>query len=249
MTARIAAADVDPIAQQKPPIVPHRFRRRTVIFTLVGALAYLIGLIATIPASTLIEENDRLQVGGTIWNGEAVLASSIRVEWSAAPLTSLIKLAYSAQWRMSGEGNDVAGMVTKKGDQFQFENISGQISGSLINAAFPNLPLSCQFTADARIPSLNVGGEGQEGIGTVRTGPMRCSAAALAALPVELPEMTGAFGPTAAGTGGALKTVNGQVHFIEMRLSREGMFSVWPTQAAVGMAPFLAGQRYDTKID
>jgi hypothetical protein len=34
-----------------------------------------------------------------------------------------------------------------------------------------------------------------------------------------------------------------------MRLSREGMFSVWPTQAAVGMVPFLAGQRYDTKID
>ncbi len=249
LTAKIAAANVDPVAQQKPPVVARRIARRTLVFILIGILAYVIGLIATIPAATMIDESDRVQVGGTIWRGEAVLASTIRFEWVFSPLTTLSKMAFSAEWRVSGGGTDLAGTATKRGNQLQFVDVAGQADGSLLDAAFPDLPLSCRFTADVRVDQAYLGGEGQRVQGTLRTGPMACSAKQLAALPVELPAMTGALGPGGNGTAGALISSADQAHILELRLSPQGMLSVWPTQFAVQRVPFLAGKRYDTQIE
>lgn len=250
LTAKIAAADVDPVAQQVPPVVAHRVRRRTIIFVVIGILAYFLGLIAMIPAAALIDESDRVQVGGTIWNGEAVLASSIRVEWVLAPLASLGNGAFSADWHLSGGGNDLAGEASRRGDQWRVANVAGQIDGSLLDAAFPHLPLSCRFTGDVRIDRARLGGgDGQQVLGSLRTGPANCYARQATALPVELPEMIANIGPIANGSGGALMTATGRAHLIEMRLSPQGMLSIWPTQFAVERVPFLAGQRYDTKVD
>lgn len=249
LTAKIAAADVDPVAQQNPPVVAHRIERRTLVFILIGILAYFVGLIATIPAATIIDESERLQVGGTIWSGEAVFASTIRIEWAFSPLSSLSKMAFSAEWRLSGGGTDLAGSATRRGDQLQFANVVGQIDGSLFDAAFPNLPLSCRFTADVRFDHAFLSGEGQRAQGSLRTGPMACSARELAALPVELPAMTGEVGPAGNGTAGALISSADRAHILELRLSPKGMLSVWPTQMAVERVPFLAGKRYDSKIE
>lgn len=249
MTANIAAADVDPMARQDTPVVPHRKRRRTVIFIVTGVITYLIGMIALIPAATALDEDDQLSVGGTIWNGQAVLNSAIRVEWDFDLLSSLTKLAFTAQWHLTGTGSDLFGTATKSGDQVQLGDVSGQADGALLDAVFPNFPLSCRFNADVQLAYLNLGGEGQGGAGKLRTGPVNCNAKDLAAFPVDFPEMEASMAPTNSGTTGALITKGQRQRLVELRLSPDGMLSVWPTQTAVTLAPVLIGQRYDTKVE
>ncbi|MGB7409019.1 MAG: hypothetical protein WA908_10980, partial [Pontixanthobacter sp.] len=86
MTANIAAADVDPMARQDTPVQSRDISRRTVVFIVTGVVAYLIGMIALIPAAAIIDENDRLDVGGTIWDGAAVVGSTTRFDWDFSPL-------------------------------------------------------------------------------------------------------------------------------------------------------------------
>jgi hypothetical protein len=66
--------------------------------------------------------------------------------------------------------------------------------------------------------------------------------------PVALPALRGEFGPAPGGTSGALTTVR-RLHLVEARLSPAGALSIWPTANAIRLAPFLSGQRYDTRID
>lgn len=249
LTANIAAADVDPWAQQNTPVAAHKVRRRTLIFGFTAAIAYLIGMIAMIPAAAVVDETDRLSVGGTIWDGEAVLDSTIRVAWDFSLISSLTKLAYNARWHLTGSGNDLAGSATQRGEQLQLDDVSGQADGVLLDVLFPNLPLSCRFAADVRLAYLHLGGSGQGGAGSLRTGPVNCNAKDLAAFPLDLPQMQADLAPAGVGTAGALKTAENNAHLIELRLSPDGMLSVWPTQMAVEMAPMLAGKRYDTKIE
>lgn len=249
MAAQIAAADVDPLARQDSPVAPHRYRRRTAIFVGCAAIAYVIGLIATIPAAAVLDESDRLAVGGTIWNGEAVLASTIRVEWSFAPLTTLSRLAFSADWRITGGGTDLAGMISQRGDVMTLHDAAGQIDGSLLNALFPGLPLTCSFTGTARIDNLRLGGDDQAAQANFVTGPVTCAAKAMAALPVQLPPLTADVVASDEASAGALMTEQSKEHLVEMRLDRDGMLSIWPTPMAVERLPLLAGRRYDTRID
>lgn len=202
-----------------------------------------------IPAAAVLDENDRLSVGGTIWDGKAVLDSTIRVAWDFSPIASLSKLAYTAQWHLMGGGSDLAGSATQRGEQLQLDDVSGRVDGGLLDALFPNLPLSCRFVANVRLAYLHLGGNGQGGAGTLRTGPVNCNAKDLAAFPLDLPQMEADLAPAGDGTTGALTTVDDSAHLIELRLSPDGMLSVWPTQMAVELAPMLAGKRYDTKIE
>ncbi len=248
MTAKIAAADVDPFALQQPPVVRRSRRRRTILFSVLGIVTYLIGLIALIPARALLTEGDNLKVGGTIWNGEAVLASTERIEWTFAPLASLTRMGFSADWRMSGGGTDLAGAATQRGDVMLLENVSGQADGALLTAFAANLPLACNFVSDVKIRRLQLGGSAQEAAGTIRTSSARCSARGVAAPPIELPAMRAEFTPGANGTRGSLVTASGRVSLIELRLSQGGALSIWPTAAAIQRAPVLAGKRYDTTV-
>ncbi|MGB3753225.1 MAG: hypothetical protein WA954_04920 [Parerythrobacter sp.] len=202
-----------------------------------------------LPASVFVEENERLQVGGTIWSGESVLDGAIRVEWSFSPLTTLAQFAWSADWHITGAANDLTGRVTQAGEQLQLANISGQTDGVLIDTMFPNLPLSCDFTADLAVESLFLGGEGQKGVGNLRTGPVSCAAKGLAALPVELPALEGSLVPTPDGTSGALTAAAQNERLVEMRLSPDGRLSIWPTQQATARLPLLRGERFDTVVE
>ena len=249
MTAKIAAADVDPVALQDTPVMQRRPSRRTLIFLLVGLLAYLLGLIITIPASVIFDENDRFKVGGTIWNGEAVMASTLRLEWSIAPLSTLANLGYTAQWRASGGGTDLAGDMIQHGDVLTLENVAGQIDGTLLAALAPDLPFTCDFTADLRLDRARLGGADQEVEARLASGPVSCAPQGMGALPVRFPALSGEATPSAQRTRGSVMTAQDKVSLMELRLSREGKLSVWPTGAAIRMAPFLAGKRYDTTID
>ncbi|MEO6093878.1 MAG: hypothetical protein ABIT04_07085, partial [Novosphingobium sp.] len=216
------------------------------IFLIVGLVAYAIGLIAWIPARALISERANLRVGGTIWRGEAVLASTIRIDWSFAPLTTLANLAFSADWRMTGGGTDLAGSATQGGDVVKLERISGQADGTLLDALAPRLPIQCRFLADLAIQKLVFGGVAQQLRGTARTSPASCSARAFDAPAINLPALRAEMAPSGpAGSIGALMTSIRREHLVEFRLSRGGAVSIWPTASAVRLAPALAAMRYD----
>ena len=252
MAAKIAEADVDPNAQQRSPVARFRGwrdRRAPAILAAVGAIAYLVALIATLPATMILNENDRFQVGGTIWNGEAVIDSTVRVDWGFAPLLSLANLAFTSSFQLDGGSSDLTGHYAQRGDQLRFENVTGQVDGVFLDAMFPKLPMSCDFIADLDLDHVHVRGDGQVASGSTRTGPMSCSAKELAALPVALPPLEGALEPSGNGTNGYLQTADGRVRMIELRLSPEGSLSVWPTQMATNRVPFLRGQRYDTRLE
>ncbi len=248
MTARIAAADVDPLALGQPPVARRPLRRRTLAFVLTGVVAYLLGLIALIPARAVMAESDRVRVGGTIWRGEAVIASTVHVEWTFAPLTTLTHLAYSADWRLTGGATDLAGSATRGGGVLRLEGVSGQADGTLLAVAAPRLPIACNFLADVAIDRIVIGGAAQQALGTLRTSPVKCVASAAVGAPLDLPALRGEITPNATGSGGALATAMRGEDLIEVRLSRNGALSIWPTARATRLAPFLSGQRYDTLI-
>ena len=249
MTAKIAAADVDPFALQQPPVAPHRSRRRTLIFVVTGLIAYLIGLIALIPAKAVVDERDGLQVGGTIWNGQAVLGSTLRFDWQFAPVATLTRLGFGADWHLSGGGTDLAGSLTSRGAVLRFDKVSGQADGTLLSALAPRLPFTCRFIADVAMERIVLGGSAQEALGNFRTSPANCALRAIAAPPVELPAMRADVTPGARGSSGALMTAAGQLHLIELRLAPTGALSIWSTSNAVQRVPFFAGMRYDTVIE
>ena len=249
LVARILAADADPDALQVTPVAPRRPRRKALIFLVGGLITYLLGLLLTIPAGVVIHEHERLKVGGTIWNGEGVLASTLRIDWSVAPLASLANLGYTAEWHMTGGSTDLAGDVIRRGGAFTLANVSGQIDGTLLAALAPNMPFACTFTGDLRLERARLGGEDQEVAGRVETGPVNCAAVGLAALPARWPGLSGEFVPVGELTSGFLASGPDGAKMMELRLTRDGKLSVWPTAAAVQTAPFLAGKRFDTRID
>ena len=248
MAAQIAAADVDPFALQQSPVTRRRLRDRASVFALIAVLAYLAGLIAQIPARTLITESDKLKAGGTIWNGEAVRGSTIRLDWRFAPLRSLTSLALSADIHITGGGTDLAGKATRQNGGLVLTDMTGQIDGSLLDVLAPDLPLSCRFVAQAKIAWLALSGTAQGAAATMQLSPATCTAPS-GTLPVTLPASRFEVRPVGGTSVGALSTQAGRVHLIELRLSPEGNLSVWPTGALVRTAPVLAGVRYDTRID
>lgn len=219
------------------------------MFVVAGLIAYLLGLIAMIPARAIVDETDNFRVGGTIWNGEAVLASTLRFDWHFAPIDTLTRLGFSADWQLSGGGTDLAGSLTSRGDVLRFDKVSGQADGTLLSALAPKLPFTCRFAADVAIERIVLGGSAQQALGSFRTSPANCALRDIAAPPVELPAMRADVAPGARGSSGALMTAAGQLHLAEVRLAPTGALSIWPTANAVQRAPFLAGMRYDTTVE
>lgn len=249
MAARIAAADADPLALQQPRVVLRRLRGRALVFLLLGVAAYLIGLIALIPAKVVLTEADNLKVGGTIWNGEAVLASTVKIDWQFAPVRTLTELAFSADFHMAGGGTDLAGSVTQVGDALRLTGVSGQVDGTLLAGLAPNLPVTCRFVAQTQISRVVLGGSSQSAEAMLRVSPAACQGKAAGGAPFDLPATRFEASPDARGSRGALVTVTGRQRLLEARLSRDGNLSIWPTADLVRLAPVLGGIRYDTRIE
>jgi len=231
------------------PITLRRPRGRTLVFLLVGLIAYLIALIALTPAKVVLRESDNLAVGGTIWNGEAVLASTIKVDWQFAPVRTLTELAFSADFHMTGGGTDLAGNVTQPGETMKLTDVSGQVDGTLLDALAPNLPVTCRFVAQAEITRIVLGGSNQSADAALRVSPAECQAKAAGLAAFEVPAARFEARPDARGSRGALATIAGRERLLEARLSRGGDLSIWPTVGLVRLAPILAGVRYDTRVE
>jgi hypothetical protein len=249
LAARIAAADVDPVALQQPPVAKRRVPRRTLAFVIVGVISYICALVALLPARMVLSETESLRVGGTIWNGEAVIASAIHVDWQFSLIRSLTDLAYSADFHMTGGATDLAGGITQAGDVMRFREVSGQLDETLWNALGGNLPMQCRFVADVAIEKLVLGGNAQMAEATMQVSPSTCTAAAVPGVPAQLPAARFSIVPNGSISTGALVANGSRMHLLEARLTRDGALSIWPTALASELTPVLAGIRYDTKID
>lgn len=236
-------------ALRRSPRVIFRSKHQTAMF-IVGIVAYCAGLIAMIPARYVVPEGDRVQIGGTAWNGEAVLGSAMRIEWHWSPLETLMRGGFTAAWRMTGADTDLAGMVMPGRHTLRLLDVSGQADGTLLDAAAPDLPFSCQFIAHVDIRDLQVGGGDQQARGTLRSTPVRCTARIITGASLDLPALRATIEADRNHTGssGALVTVASQQHLAELRLSRSGALSLWPAPALIARAPIFSSQRLDTTI-
>ena len=221
------------------------------MFALIGVLAYCIGLIAMIPARLVLPKSDLWQVGGTIWNGEAVLGGTTRVAWQWSALASLSRFTVAANWHMTGGATDLVGTAMPGFGRLRLDNVSGVANGGLLNLAAPNLPVTCRFLAQVDLATIVIGGSDQKATGNLRTSPVHCTAKALAAVAVDLPALHGRIGPASGNhnlSSGALFTAPSGQHLVEARLYDTGAFSLWPTAGLTSRVPALGGMRLDTTV-
>ena len=241
--AQIAVTDADQWALPQSPVMPRLSRRRPIMFVLVGLLAYCFGLIAMIPASLVLPKSDRWQVGGTIWNGEAVLGGTTSLNWQWSPIASLSRFAFAANWHMTGGNTDLIGSASPGFSRLQIDNVSGVADGNLLNLAAPTLPMTCKFLAKVNLDTLTVGGSNQQASGNLRTSPVHCTAKGLAIAALDFPALNGKISPAHGLSSGALITLPSGQHLVEARLYTTGAFSLWPTAALIGRVPALGGTR------
>lgn len=245
LTAEIAGADADPLALQDTPVVAARSRRRTIILVALGTIAYLVALVATIPARFVIDPGERWVMGGTVWHGEAVLGGSQRIEWDWSPVRTLTSLAFAADWRMSGGATDLTGTAALSGRRVLLEDITGQADGAMIAAIAPRFPLVCETLMQVDIAVLSFGGTESRAVGEIRSQAGRCAPRGIAAPPVALPPLILTMRNAGGPTEGWISPVGMRQKLVTGTLSRRGRVAVAVSPAGGAALPFASGLRYD----
>lgn len=201
-----------------------------------------------IPAQMVLPRSDLWQVGGTIWNGEAVIGGTTHVDWHWSPIASLSRFGFAANWHMTGGATDLVGVVAPGLHRLQLDSVSGVADGGLLGLAAPDLPVTCRFLAQVSLDTVVIGGSDQRASGSLRTSPVHCSAKGLAAAALDLPALHGNINPAHGLSSGALFTLPSHQHLVEARLTSTGAFSLWPTAALTARVPALGGTRLDTTM-
>jgi hypothetical protein len=245
LTAAIAAADADPDSSQTIPLEPRpRWKR----FAIIGLVAYLVALVAVLPARFAMDWGQRWQMSGTVWNGEAVLDGAYRLTWRWAPLRSLASLAFAADVRVEGPGTDIAGAASSRGGALRFDGLAGQGDGALLTALDRTLPFTCEMALDINLPRLVIDRGRTQIVGEVRTGSGRCAGAgqsASATVPPLIATMrTAADGSTEA----ALAPVGqGRLHLMEGSIA-QGRLKIGLTPAGEAAMPFAQSFQVDHEL-
>lgn len=159
-------------------LVPlNRHRRRILLFSGLGAGAYLLALLATIPARLLVPDDVPAlsAVSGSIWHGEAALPGGDRLTWRFAPLRTLASLRFSADLAVSGAQTDLAGRIALTPSTVRLDSVTGRAGGTLLQAAFPDLPFTCDLGLQVDVPRLILGTGTPQITGDIRSTPGSCT--------------------------------------------------------------------------
>lgn len=145
---------------------------------LLGIAAYLLALLATMPASVIFPNGTwRTGVAGTVWNGEVGVAGGASFDWQMAPLRSLTSLGFAADWKATGPNTDLGGqMLRHLGGRTVLDHVSGSADASLIRALQPNLPFTCNLALQIEMQRVAIGGGARMADGKVTTDPGSCRA-------------------------------------------------------------------------
>ncbi len=115
-------------------------------------------------------------VSGTIWHGEAALPGGDRLEWRFAPLRTLTSLAFAADFTVTGAQTDLAGRAAFTPSTVRLDSVAGRADGSLLRAAFPDLPFACELGLLVDVPRLTLGNGATDVAGEIRSTPGTCTA-------------------------------------------------------------------------
>ncbi|WP_245646832.1 type II secretion system protein N [Sphingomonas soli] len=151
-------------------------RRRIIVFVVLGIAAYVLAILATMPASVIVKSAPwRTGVTGTVWNGEFGVAGGTRIEWRMAPLRSLTSLAFAADFKGSGPDTDLTGRILiHPGGRTVLDNVSGSANASLLRALQPGLPFTCDMAMQVELKRVAIGGGSQVIDGTLASDPGAC---------------------------------------------------------------------------
>ncbi|MES2988791.1 MAG: hypothetical protein V4808_12870 [Pseudomonadota bacterium] len=216
-------------------------RRRIIVFVLLGIVAYVLAMLATLPASVIVQNHPwRTGVAGTVWNGEVGVAGGTKIEWHMAPLRSLTSLAFAADFKGSGPDTDLGGqMLMHIGGRTVMDNVSGAAHASLLRALQPNLPFTCDMAMQVEMKRIAVGGGNQLIDGTLTTDPGTCSpkaGGAASAVPALI--LTAEHVGNATRIRLAPMTQRRKV-LVEATLAEDGTLDVGLTPDGATMLPFV----------
>jgi hypothetical protein len=155
----------------------NRHRRRILMFGGIGVGAYLLALLATVPARLVVPSGTFAPgaVSGTVWRGEAALPGGNRLTWRFAPLRTLASLAYAADIAVTGAQTDLAGRLTARPRMLRLDSMTGRAGASLVQSAFPGLPFHCDLGMQVALPRVVIAADGTEAQGDLRSAPGRCT--------------------------------------------------------------------------
>lgn len=149
-----------------------RFNRRTLIFTGIGLGVYLVSLIATIPAQTMVPLPDAT---GTIWHGSAPVGAANRIAWRWAPLRSIARLGFAADFTAEGPETSLAGRALLRPGRVLLDTVSGTADGALLGALL-RPSFACTLRMQIDFDRIAIGGNGQGVEGRIRSDPGTCQA-------------------------------------------------------------------------
>jgi hypothetical protein len=169
----------DPFPYQIAPPSTVRSRRLR-LFMLTGIAAYLLALLATLPARLLLDRADEphiwLAVSGTVWNGEAALSQGHAVRWRWAPLASLTTISYSTHLQVIGADTELTGIAAWRPSGIVVTDLKGNASATLVSALAPTLPFLCDFPMRVNIDRLAFGGTAPGAAGEIMGSAGSCTA-------------------------------------------------------------------------
>lgn len=215
-------------------------RRRLIRFAGFGIAAYVVALVATMPASVVFKNRPwRTGVEGTIWHGAVGVAGGSTLSWAWAPLRSLTSLGFAADWRMTGGETDLGGRaLVKPGGRTVLDTISGAADASLLSALQPSLPFQCELVMQMDLPRIAIGGGARAAEGVATGAPGTC--AATGGVPVPVPALRLSAEHVGQVTR-ILLTPAAQRRrtLIEATLAEDGTLDVTLTPAGAATLPFV----------
>jgi len=225
-----------------------RANRRLLFFAGLGLAVYLLALVATIPAGILIPLPD---ASGTIWRGAASLAGGDRVEWRWAPLRSLIRLGFAADFTVTGTDTMLGGRaLLRSGGRVTVDSVSGSADGALLNAV-ANPGFACTVRMQIDIRELSIGGGDRGADGRIHSQPGICQAFGGTA-PVTVPALTLVLDRTPGVTMINLIPRGGRrTPFLVGGLEKGGRLRLIVTAEGAAALPFMSppgGMKIETEL-
>ena len=217
-------------------------RRRAILFGGIGAAAYLVTLLATIPAALLVPRSEGVAaVGGTIWHGEAALAGGDRLSWRWAPLATLAHFAFAADFTVEGRDTALAGRALLRRSSVRLDDVSGAADARLLAALDPGLSFACAMPLQVNLTTLAVGGGDQRILGEVRSGGGSCGPKSAGAARVPVAPLILTAGDVCRATAGGIAPLGQRrLSLVTFTLSREGKLELAVTRAGAAALPFAA---------
>lgn len=217
-------------------------RRRLRLFILLGVAAYLLSLIATLPARLLFADaRDDAVLGtvtGTIWSGEGSMNAGHSLRWDWAPLDSLAQFGFVVDLSVRGPDTALSGQASWRPGRVELSNIEGPATGTLISAIFPTLPFTCDFPMVVNLNKVRLSGRRPGVDGEVRTEGGLCAtrASSIAATSI-MPPLIGRSAITIGGSSGFIDTRSRSERILTSSITPGGEVSVSVLPRAAALLP------------